>query len=102
VYVGNEADIVVRFDNLPGKFFFWRGTSYIPHWVTENGIWYNNEFTETWSGTGCHEPMSDKRCQFSNVRILENNDARVVLLWRYALADNWYNMVKVDTFNRLG
>ena len=41
--VGEHADIVVRFDNGGHRLVFWRGTSYIPCWVTENGIWYTNE-----------------------------------------------------------
>jgi hypothetical protein len=62
--VGDFPDVVMRFGELPFKFIFWRGTSYIPNWVTENGIWYNNEFNETWSGVkGCGEPMSDKQCR---------------------------------------
>ncbi len=100
--VDDHADIVVNFDEFSGKFVFWRGTSYIPHWVTENGIWYNNEFTETWSDLGCHEPMSDKRCQSSYVRIIENNPARIVVHWRYALLDNWYNMSRVDSLTGWG
>lgn len=84
--VGDAADVVVRFDQAPYWFAFWRGTSYIPHWVTENGIWYDNEFTETFpSGmVGSAEPMSDKQCRFSHVRILESSDARAVVHWRYA------------------
>ena len=84
--VGDAADVVVRFDQSPYWFAFWRGTSYIPHWVTENGIWYDNEFTETFpSGmVGSAEPMSDKQCRFSHVRILESSDARAVVHWRYA------------------
>ena len=100
--VGNKADVVVNFDNNASKFVFWRGTSYIPHWVTENGIWYNNEFLETWDVNGCHEPMSDKRCQFSNVRVLESNDARVVVHWRYALIDNLNIMARVDSLSGFG
>jgi hypothetical protein len=100
--VGNSADIAVRFNDLEGKLFFWRGTSYIPHWVTENGIWYNNEFLETWSEKGCLEPMSDKRCQYSSVRIIENTPARVVVHWRYALSDNWYNISRVDSLTGWG
>ena len=100
--VGDHADVVVRFDESPCRFVFWRGTSYIPHWVTENGIWYDNEFNETWSEKGCHEPMSDKRCQHSHVRVIESNDARVVVHWRYALVDNWYNMAKVDELTGWG
>jgi hypothetical protein len=100
--VDDHADVVVSFDECPGRFIFWRGTSYIPHWITENGIWYNNEFTETWSELGCHEPMSDKRCQSSHVRILENNPARIVVHWRYALLDNWYHMSRVDSITGWG
>lgn len=100
--VGDQADVLVRFDELEGRFIFWRGTSYIPHWVSENGIWYDNEFCETWSKSGGQEPMSDKRCEFSHVRILENSDARVVVHWRYALVDNWYHMANVDSLSGWG
>lgn len=100
--IGDYADVVVRFDESEGKFIFWRGTSYIPHWVTENGIWYDNEFNETWSELGCHEPMSDKRCEHSHVRVIENHDARVVVHWRYALVDNWYNVAWIDTLTGWG
>jgi Concanavalin A-like lectin/glucanases superfamily len=84
--VGDEADVVVRFDQAPFWLAFWRGTSYIPHWVTENGIWYDNEFMETFPPgmVGSAEPMSDKQCRFSQVRILESSEARAVVHWRYA------------------
>ena len=84
--VGDQADVVVRFDRAPYWFTFWRGTSYIPHWVTENGIWYDNEFTETFPPgmVGSAEPMSDKQCRYSQVRILESGEARAVVHWRYA------------------
>jgi hypothetical protein len=96
--VSDYPDIVVRFDKAPYRFIFWRGTSYIPHWVTENGIWYDNEFTETWGhgAVGCAEPMSDKQCRHSHVRIIESNNARTVVHWRYALVDNSYNFSRVD------
>jgi len=96
--VSDYPDVVVRFDKTPYRFIFWRGTSYIPHWVTENGIWYDNEFTETWGhgAVGCAEPMSDKQCRHSHVRIIESSDARAVVHWRYALVDNYYNFARVD------
>ena len=95
--VGDCPDVVVRFGELPFKFIFWRGTSYIPNWVTENGIWYNNEFNETWSGVkGCGEPMSDKQCRYSNVRVLESSEARCVVHWRYALGDVFYQIARED------
>jgi len=84
--VGDAPDVVVRFDESAERLVFWRGTSYIPAWVTENGIWYNNEFYETQDGsmTTSVEPMADKQARFSHARILESHDARAVVLWRYA------------------
>jgi hypothetical protein len=89
---GPASDVVVRFDEHPWQFIFWRGTNYIPHWVTENGIWYTNEFNETWGNgaLGCAEPMSDKQARHSRVQVLEATDARVVVHWRYALVDTRY------------
>lgn len=100
--LSGSADVVVSFDQLDGHFVFWRGTSYIPHWVSGNGIWYNTEFNETWSDRGCNEPMSDKRCEHSQVKIVENTAARCVVHWRYALIDNWYNKSNVDTLTGWG
>jgi hypothetical protein len=95
--VGDFPDVVVRFGELPIRFVFWRGTSYIPHWVTENGIWYNNEFCETWGDVkGCGEPMSDKQTRYSNVRVIESSPARCVVHWRYALADVFYDIARTD------
>jgi len=99
--VGPDADVVVRFEGGGHRFVFWRGTSYIPCWVTDNGIWYTNEFVErrghhSPNTEGCVEPMSDKQCRFSHVRIIENNDARVVVHWRYAPVDVGYNHPFID------
>jgi hypothetical protein len=87
--VGAHPDVVVRFEDEDYRFVFWRGTNYIPCWATGEGIWYTNEFNETWGhgATGCAEPMSDKHCAFSHVRILETSAARAVIHWRYALVD---------------
>ncbi|MHC5119743.1 MAG: sulfatase family protein, partial [Planctomycetota bacterium] len=86
--VGDRADVVVTFEDPRANFVFWRGTSYIPHWVTQNDIWYNNQFVERRSNTdgciGCVEPMSDKKCRFSHVRVLHSTPARTVIHWRYA------------------
>jgi Concanavalin A-like lectin/glucanases superfamily len=87
--VGDHPDVVVRFDHEDYRLIFWRGTNYIPCWASGEGIWYTNEFNETWGhgATGCAEPMSDKHCVYSHVRIIESNDARCVIHWRYALVD---------------
>ncbi|WP_299551712.1 hypothetical protein [Seonamhaeicola sp.] len=99
--IGDHPDIVVRFEDGAHKFVFWRGTSYIPSWVSENGIWYTNEFVErrdvhSSNTTSIVEPMSDKQCRYSQVRIIENNDARVVVHWRYAPVDVTYEHPFID------
>ncbi len=106
--VSDHADVLVTFDLQPIRFVFWRGTSYIPCWVSENGIWYTNEFVErNASGgrsgiEGCAEPMSDKQCRFSHVRIIESSDVRVVVHWRYSPVDVFYRQPWVDTASGWG
>ncbi len=101
---GDQADVVVLFDGMPWRYVFWRGTGYVPHWVTENGIWYTNEFNETWGNgaLGCAEPMSDKQTRHSHVRVIEQSDARVVVHWRYALIDTRYVFARVDPLTGWG
>ena len=87
---GEHADIVVEFDENPGKVIFWRGLSYIEMMANELNQFYSNEFNETWNtsgGTGCQEPMSDKGVYAAHAKIIENTPARVVLEWRFALHD---------------
>jgi hypothetical protein len=100
-HYGENTDVVVRFDDTPCKFVFWRGTNFIPHWVSD-GIWFNNGFNEGWNEHGSCEPMSDKRCLHAYAKVIENNDARVVVLWRYALIDNWYRFAFVDPETQWG
>jgi hypothetical protein len=102
--VGESADVVVRFDETANRLVFWRGTSYIPAWVTVNGIWYTNEFYETQVPTmpTSAEPMADKHARFSHPRILETSDARVVVLWRYAPVSVNYDLVNVDPLTGWG
>ncbi len=89
--IGPDSDVVVRFDDSPIRLVFWQGTTYIPSWVTENGLWFTDEFLETYNA-GCPaggdcEPMSDKQDRYSHVNIVESSDARVVVHWRYAQAE---------------
>ena len=87
---GDHPDVVVEFENNPGKFVFWRGVGFIPMMVNDKGHWYTNEFNETWNrsgGQGCQEPMSDKEAYTNHARIIENTEARVVVHWRYPLID---------------
>lgn len=74
-------------------FNFWRQGSYAPWWDIDE-ICISNEFIEQWGAgnQGCNEPMQDRECRYSRVRLLENSDARVVVHWRYALSDPHYNI----------
>ncbi len=80
---------MVCFDNSPVKLIFWRGIRYGPGWVSENENWMSDQSLETWGNgkndiEGCFEHMQDRHCRFSHVRIIENNEARAVVHWRYA------------------
>ena len=101
--VSDFPDILVRFDKNNCRLVFWRGTSFVPCWVTENGIWYTNEWAETWGSdvSSCAEPIMDRDCRFSHVRIIENTAARTVIHWRYGLVDADYKFAAID-FDRRG
>lgn len=100
--VGDYPDVLVRFADNNCRLVFWRGTSFVPCWVTENGIWYTNEWTETWGSdvTSCAEPLMDRDCRFSHVRIIENTPARTIVHWRYGLVDTEYTFVAKDIDGR--
>ena len=100
--VSEVPDVFVRFDASPVQLVFWRGTGYVPCWVTENDTWYTNEWLETWGSDvqSCAEPLMDRQCRYSRVSIIENTDARVVIHWRYALADAFYDFAAVTDDGR--
>ena len=96
---GPYADVVVAFDQLPTKFVFWRGVSFIPMMVNESNQWFTEEFNETGFTTdapGDCEPMSDKPCLDSHVRVIENTAARAVVHWRYRLANPSHHWANYD------
>ena len=93
--VADHPDIVVRFDESPTKMVFWRGTSYIPAWVSENGRWVSDQGPEIFK-RACYESMSDKHCRYSNVRVIENLPSRVLVHWRVALPNIEYQFTQVD------
>ncbi|MCF7975922.1 MAG: LamG domain-containing protein [Phycisphaerae bacterium] len=100
--VSDVPDVYVRFDQSPVQLVFWRGASFVPCWVTENGIWYLNEWLETWGSdvVSCAEPIMDRQCRYSHVRVIENTEARVVIHWRYALSDAEYTVAAVGDDGR--
>ena len=52
--------------------------------MSENSLWAGDQSLEnnSWE-TGCYEHMAEKKCEFSTAKILEMNDARVVVHARY-------------------
>ena len=83
--VGEDSDILVRFDESPSRIVFWRGMNYSASYVSENGLWSGDQSLEVNSvEKGCFEHMADKRCERASAKIIENNDARVVVHARYA------------------
>jgi len=100
--VSDEPDLFVRFDESPVQLVFWRGTSFVPCWVTENNIWYLNEWLETWGSdvVSCAEPIMDRHCKYSHVRLIENTEARAVIHWRYALNDAFYDIAAISDDGR--
>jgi hypothetical protein len=100
--VSEVADVILQFDQMKCKLVFWRGTGFVPCWVTENGIWLTHEWLETWGSdvSSCAEPLMDRQCRFSHVRILESHDARAVVHWRYPLVDADYKFVAVSDDGR--
>ncbi|MHC4153601.1 MAG: LamG domain-containing protein [Planctomycetota bacterium] len=91
--VGPHPDILVTFDESPVRVVFWRGTNYGACWVAENGIWMGDQSAEdSGTGWGLSEHMADKQCRYSHVRLIENHDARIVVHWRYAVADIRYTI----------
>ena len=95
--VGNEPDVVVRFDRSAARVVFWRGTRHSPAWVSENGLWMADQSVEAWNDVeGCFEHMQDRHCRYSHVRVIENTEARAVVHWRYAPVSARNHLWRVD------
>jgi hypothetical protein len=93
----DHTDIVVKFDHSPVSVVYWRGTNFAANWVTDNNRWMADQSSEIFTTHGCSEHMSDKQTRHSYARIIENNDARVVIHWRYPCVDVGY--VCIDRMN---
>jgi Concanavalin A-like lectin/glucanases superfamily len=96
---GSEfPDIIVRFDNTPIRYVFWRGTGYIPAIVNEKNMWATDQSLEHYGTGECYEAMGDKQARYTHVRIIENTPARVVIHWRYALAGIKHQLLPEDEY----
>jgi len=111
---GDQMDIAVQFDELPIRVMFWRGSRYSPCWVSENNKWMADQSRETGYNwyleegdrnllpTGCMEHMSDVQCRSSRVAIVENNEARVVVNWRYLQMDVQFKQKDLSDNSQFG
>lgn len=111
---GDHLDVVVQFDEFPTRLMFWRGTRYSACWVSENGKWMADQSRETGNNwflaqgksdempTGCIEHMSDTQCRSSRVAIVENNDARIVVNWRYLQMDVKFRQMDLENQTGFG
>ncbi|MCC6796850.1 MAG: hypothetical protein IT366_17155 [Candidatus Hydrogenedentes bacterium] len=88
-------DVVVA---LPGggRFVFWRGSSYVPFWMSPMGTGLSYEWAETGPMPGgfvdCVEPLMDKELRYGRVEIIESTVARVHVRWTYQSTDFVYNV----------
>lgn len=99
---GPDSDVVVSFGDLPVHYVFWRGANFGPNMVTENGIWMSDQSFESSTKVGTAEHMNDKHDMHASISFVEDDDARVVLHWRYALVDVLGNFADVDPYTDWG
>jgi len=76
---GPYADIVVEVED--GKFVFWRGSSYLPYFENNNGKWFVDEIINR-NGDG-DDVRPDMVNTYSRVSIVESDENKVVIYWRY-------------------
>lgn len=63
----------------------------------DKDLWMADQSIENFNDDdGCIEHMLDKHCRFSQVRIIENSEARVVVHWRYCPTSANGNHSQVD------
>ncbi|MCX6343924.1 MAG: LamG domain-containing protein [Armatimonadetes bacterium] len=94
--MSGPADVVVKFDEMPVNYVFWHGWNYGLCMVSENGLLMADQSVERGNENGCTEHMSDKQDRYSHINIVENNNARVALHWRYNPCDIFYNETNLD------
>ncbi len=67
------------------KFVLWDRANNAPAWRLTNQFLLNFEFFESGDSIypGCHEAMSDRQRHGQTVTIVENNDVRKIIHWRW-------------------
>jgi len=79
--VGPYADVLVQMAQPGEKFVFWRGSSYLPYWETNESRWYLDAvIPRKGDGTGVHTDLTN---QYARADLIESTPARAVVRWRY-------------------
>ncbi len=85
-----NKDIVIDFPNTPYRYVFWKGASYAPIWLFDKSF-ITLEWLEGWprqeGAVDCVEPLQDKACKHSRVKLLSSTPARARVKWTYAETD---------------
>ncbi len=87
-------DVVVTMPNGM-RFVFWRGSCYIPFWVSPHNVGFCYEWAEgepAADAVDCVEPLMDKELRYGRVRIVESTPARVHVRWSYQSCDFNYKV----------
>jgi hypothetical protein len=87
-------DVVVT---LPSgsRFVFWRGSCYIPFWLSRHNVGFCYEWAEGEPGADavdCVEPLMDKELRYGRARMIESTPARVHVRWSYQSCDFNYKV----------
>lgn len=91
--------VIVEFDRNY-RMLFWSKGQYVGCWDLGGDVWFTSEWLETNSpeNNHCYEPIMDKKLKYSRVEVLESNDARTKIRWRYACNDLRYRIFHGNTF----
>jgi hypothetical protein len=87
-------DVVVALPNGM-RFVFWRGSCYIPFWVSRQNVGFCYEWAEgqpAADAVDCVEPLMDKELRYGRVRLVESTAARVHVRWSYQSCDFNYKV----------
>ncbi len=96
--VEQDPDIVECFENSPQIIIFWRGIRYGAFWISVNENWMTDQSVRAWDDKeGYSDHMQDRHFRFSHVRIIESNNTRDVIHWRYAIVSAYDNTWRVDS-----
>ncbi len=90
-----KLDYIVFLPN-GSRWVFWRGSSYIPVWVSKFNTGLSYEWAERISPNDgfkdCPEPLMDKQLRYGKVEIVESTNTRVHVRWNYQSCDFNYKV----------